>query len=349
MRTIEHRSGAGAELCDGQKRRGYAGGASIGAVRGLLTTQAVGLVVVVLTSAATGLGGESSEKRVETRDGPVVSAPAPSPSTPNRPGETSPPSKPPEKCEKDHGPPSESATTVEEQTTVVRQEVVVVESIRPLETVPDYLTFPEVLQDTLGRPRVHAVVACTDPRYPLPGYAFVGLRPEIAPRSAADRVRLRRLDFEVEAGTDWHPSHSVFVFAAGNALFRVALAREDRAEVVLANDTVGGRSFPLSAGLAKSGSLTGGTRYVVSFEFIDAASGKAPVLQPGDGVYLSIEPAPTAPPTYAMPRFLLVAGRGDEPPTLELLEKTGANTSVVPEFSRLELAAFCSVMHRLPR
>ena len=105
----------------------------------------------------------------------------------------------------------------------------------------------------------------------------------------------------------------------------------------------------MSAGLAKSGSLAGGIRYVVSLEFVGAASGKAPVLRTGDGVYLSIEPAPNAPPTYAMPRFLLVAGRGEEPPTLELLEKTGANTSVVPEFSRLELAAFFSVMHRLPR
>lgn len=58
-----------------------------------------------------------------------------------------------------------------------------------------------------------------------------------------------------------------------------------------------------------------------------------------------------APPTYEMPRFVLVwAGPGSGPDsTLRLIEKSGSLTCVVPGGQALELAAFLSVIHRIPQ
>lgn len=111
----------------------------------------------------------------------------------------------------------------------------------------------------------------------------------------------------------------------------------------------GGTRYPVAASISRSGSSGSNRRFVASFRFIKAESGKAPRLQPEDTVYLSIDPSPDAPPGYRMPKFVLVDGTRDVPSTLRLVEKSGTRTSVLPAVSELELAAFCRVVHRLPR
>lgn len=308
---------------------------------------AVCLAALVPVGAASG-GDHPADKRVEHRGEPVQSTPRPAGPTPGHPNPASPSGKPPEKCDPDHGPRPEQTPVVEETTAIVQTRIVIVEAPRPLEITPGYLTFPEVLQDTLGRIRLSGVTACTDPRYPLPSYAFVGIQPAFRLRSDRDTVHLQRLDFEIEADAEWHPSHSLFTLIAGSAAFQIPAAGEDRHEVTLATDAAGGRTYPLSASLSRSGSLATAARYVLSFQFIDAGSGKAPILQPGDAIYLSIDLSPTAPPGYAMPKLLVVAGKPDALSTLLLVEKTGTRTSVVPPSASLDLAVYCSVLHRIP-
>lgn len=310
-----------------------------------------GCAAVALAVAAVGvLAGEApSEKRVEHRGNDIQSSPSPAGPTPARPRETPPSSKPPEPHDKDFRPCPEHTPATEESKTEVPQQVVVVEVPRPAEAAPEYLTFPEILQDSVGRPRADGVIACTDPRYPLPAYAWVGLQPHLAYKADGDVIRLQRLDLELEVGPDWRPGDSILTLVVATSVFSIALPDEDRTDLSLVSEVRSGRTYPLSVGAAKTGSLARTTRYVVSLQFNSAASGKAPILRPGDGVHLQMSPSPTAPPTYDMPRFLLVPGVPGVPSTLQLIEKTGSLTRVVPALQELELSAFLSVVHRIPQ
>jgi hypothetical protein len=187
----------------------------------------------------------------------------------------------------------------------------------------------------------------------LPGYAWVGVEPRFSIQNSGETVRLQRLDCELEVGADWQPGDSVFTLAVASSVFHIVPSDEERPELILARDARGGRTYPLLVGLSKTGSLARTARYVLSFQFVNATAGKAPLLRPGDGVQLQISPSPVAPPTYEMPRFVLVSagpGSGSGPDsTLRLIEKSGALTCVVPGGQALELAAFLSVIHRIPQ
>lgn len=181
----------------------------------------VGLAACLLTgpSRAEASSSENGAKQVENRGSPSQTHPGPSGPTPDRPSGTAPSSKPPEKCDKDHTTAQEQTPAVEEKTTVVEKETVVVEVRVETDPTLDDVTFPEVVQDTLGRRQAGSVAACTDPRYPLPSYAFVGIQPVFAPRSPGDTVRLERIDCELEVESAWEPNHSLFTLAAGPAMF----------------------------------------------------------------------------------------------------------------------------------
>jgi hypothetical protein len=315
-------------------------------------TLALGLTLAADSVSA---GDAPPEKRVENRGKEIQTTPSLAKPTPERPRETPPASKPPDHADKDKDkdkdqrPCPEPTPATEETKTEVRQEVVVLEVTRPAEESPDYLTLPEVLQDTLGRPRVDSVIACTDPRYPLPGYAWVGLAPDFSLKAPGDTVRLQRLDCELEVGSEWQPGDSVFTLVAGSSVFQITPSDEEHPELHVATEARSGRKFAVSVGISKTGSLAQTARYVLSLKFVKAASGRAPLLRPGDAVYLQIGPSPTAPPTYAMPRFLLVPEVPGTPSTLRLIEKSGSITGGVPAIRQLELAAFLSVVHRIPQ
>ncbi len=289
------------------------------------------------------------EKRVEQRGEAVQTNPRPAGPAPGQTHESAPPTQPPAKCEKEPGAKSETTTVVEETTTVIQQEVVVVQVSSPAGIETDYLTVPQVLQDTIGRARVDSVVACMDPRFPLPSYAFVGIQPRIAPLSEGETVRLQRFDCELDVSGDWHPSHSLFRIWVGASAFEILVGDEEGLQMVPAVQIRGPGSYGLVAGLSRSGSLAGAARYVLSLQFPRAASGKAPLLRPGDTVFLQIAPSVVAPPTYAMPRFLLVSATPGVTSTLRLIEKSGATATLLPETLDLELAAFCNVVRRIPQ
>ena len=354
MKATEFTSGDGPDDVAANRMRtsrtGMPGFKSGGSLPGRFLTVVAAACLTAATAhiAAAATENSTDDKRVENRGTPTQSSPSSTGPKPAR-SEGTPPSKPSEKCDKDRRADADQTTQVQETTTVIQQETVVVEVPVPVEASFQEFAFPEVVQDTIGRRRMEAVLACTDPRYPLPGYAFVGIQPVFAPRSGGDTVRLERLDCEIEVGPGWQPDDSIFTLTAGSAMFQVPLPRDDRAEVALVADIHTGRKYPLSASLAKSGSSTQARRRVVTFHFLHAASGRAPRLQPEDAVLISIDPSPTAPPDYEMPRFLLVQGTPDSPSTLRLVEKSGTRTSVLPSVSTLELAAHCSVLHRIPQ
>lgn len=308
-------------------------------------------VGLTLAADRVGAGDTQPEKRVENRGSEIQTQPSLAKPTPERPRETPPTSTPPDHADKDKDrrPCPEPTPAPEETKTEIRQEVVVIEVTRPAAEFADYLTLPETLQDTLGRPRVDSVIACTDPRYPLPGYAWVGLQPEFSLKATGDIVRLQRLDCELEVGSGWLPGDSVFTLVVASSVFQITPSDEDHPELQVATDARSGRTYALSVGLAKTGSLAQTARYVLSFQFINAAAGRAPVFRPGEAVYLQIGPSPSAPPTYEMPRFLLVAGVPGMPSTLRRIEKSGSLTGLVPATQELGLSAFLSVIHRIPQ
>jgi hypothetical protein len=286
----------------------------------------------------------SSEKRVENRGTPAEASARPVGATPGKAPETPFSGGSPGKCETQHATPSE--TTVVEETKVVEiQETVVVEVQPVFIEAPSTVAFAEIVQNTIGRPREAAVTACLDPRYPLPSYAMVGIQPVFDTTTGNDIVRLQRFDCEVETDANWQVTQNIFTLVAGTSRLEIALSQESHAETILARDAVSGRRFPVTMSITRSAGMARGARSVVSFQFPNAGSGGSPAIRPGEGVYLSIDLTPEAPPGSTTPRLILVKGAVGTASSLMLVEKSGTATSVIPALSELELAVHCSVVH----
>ena len=101
--------------------------------------------------------------------------------------------------------------------------------------------------------------------------------------------------------------------------------------------------------LSKRRGGSSGDRFLLSIHCKDAELGQAPRVVEGDGIYLSVDPAPTAPPIYGTPRFILVDRNRSEESSLRLIEKSGSSVSILPNLNDYELAAFCSIVHLIPR
>lgn len=291
---------------------------------------------------------EVTEKRVEDRSGPVASAPAPAGATPGRSNDSNskPPAETPEKCEPACCVVEEVTTTVEEVQVVQTQETVIVEVPQVIAvTPPNYVRFTEVLQNTIGRPGVASVAACLDPRYPFPAYAFVGIQPQFAYRTADDTVRLQRFEVEVEARAGWHPTHSIFELAVGDAHLEVTPGSGDPGEIILATDMTSGRMYPMTFHVSRSSRSAQLGRHLLSFAFSDSVTGGGPTLRPEGPIALSIDPSPTAPLDYETPKIVLVEGAPNTGSPLLLVEKSGATASVIPAMNELQPAAYCSILH----
>ncbi len=302
--------------------------------------------------ASSPAANDPPEKKAEHRDGPPDATARPAGPTPGR-TESTPPNgsgKPPEKCETVHQTVEQQTTTVEEVTVTAVQEVRALEVSHALHEVPGLWTFEELVHHTKGRPRVISVPACNDPRYPLPSYSWVGVQPLLSYRTSRDTLRLQRFECEIEVDADWRPADSLFTLVAGSTRFQVALERWDHPGIVFTEDPTGRASHPVAVGILRGvSSQKSRLRCVLSFAFPEAASGGAPELRPGDAIYLSADPASSAPPGQALPHFLLVDRRADATSTLLLVEKTGAIAGMVPALNELELAASCTVLHLIPR
>jgi hypothetical protein len=305
------------------------------------------VAVLLVWPFVAGAGEEPGGKRVENRGAATDTAARPAGPKPGSAGSA--PSEPNKECEIVQKVIVEETTTTEE-TQVVRIEEVVVLPSAPIPSEPtEVMTFEDVLLNTLGRRQVTTVVASTDARNPIPSYAFVGFQPAPISRGFSHTVRLQRFECELEAGAGWSPAHSVFTLAVGTALFQLNPDDSEFPRTFPVLDTFSGRIYPLAVGVSKRIAAPGVHRYRLSIYFRDAAHGHAPQLLPEDGVYLSVDPAPTAPPDFGAVKFVLVDGNEGAESTLRLVEKSGSAVSILPNLSRLELAAFCSVVHVLRR
>jgi hypothetical protein len=307
------------------------------------------VAVVLVWPFVAGAGEEPGGKRVENRGAATDAAARPAGPKPGSAGSA--PSEPKKECEVVQKViVEETTTTTTEETQVVRiEEVVVLQSAPIPSESPEVMTFEDVLLNTLGRRKVTSVVASTDARNPIPSYAFVGFQPAPIERRLQHTVRLQRFECELEAGAGWNPAHSIFTLAVGTTLFQLNPDDSEFPRSLPERDTLTGRIYPLAVGVSKRIAAPGVHRCRFSIQFKDAALGQAPQLLPEDGVYLSVDPAPTAPPDFGAVRFVLVDGNEGAESTLRLVEKSGSAVSILPNLSRLELAAFCSVVHVLRR
>lgn len=318
-------------------------------VRGRISDRPLRLTAWLCLTALAGTGAlhaadPAPPKRLEDRSGAVESSARPAGSKPGSASNPTPPGKTPEPCDTDRKEVNKETTTVEETTVIESRETVIVEAPRPAGDAAAFLAITTVVQNTLGHPRVSTVTACTDPRYPLPAYAFVGIQPPLPQAHPAERILLQRLDVEVETRTAWHPAHTTCTLAIGSALLTVAAGWEDQPATTFARDALGDRVHAVTVQVSRSAASAEGIRYVLSFVFPGAESGAAPALRPGDGIALSLERSPVAPPDHELPALILVPGAPDASSSLLLVGKSGATYSVVPAANDLDLAAFCSVV-----
>jgi hypothetical protein len=290
------------------------------------------------------------EKRVEQRNGPAETTTRPAGATPGSASSGG----VPEKCPPTPPSAPEQITVVEEvRVTEVLQPVVIEVPVLQVEAAPEaagHWVVEEILQSTRGRPRVTSTAACTDPRYPLPSYGLVGIAPPITWQSARDTVRLQRFECEIEVDAAWQPADTLFTLVVGLAQFQFTVLGTDRPENRVVH-AVGGRgTFLLSATVLRGiSSFPGQQRCVVSLVFPEAAAGRAPRLDPGEGVYLSADPSAAAPPGQGVPKFILVKRSPEAVSNLVLIEKSGTSIGLLPAVSDLELAATCAVVHLIPR
>jgi hypothetical protein len=201
----------------------------------------IGVATLVFQNAAK--ADEPAGKRVENRGTPVDSSPQPAGAKPSPSGGSASGGSQ-EKCETAHKTVEEQTTTVEEVQVIETQETIIIEVPQVVGELPSYSIFEEVLQNTIGRPKATSVIACTDPRNPLPSYAFVGMLPQFSYASAGDTVRLQRLEIETEVDPAWLPADSIFTIVAGSSRLRVSLSGPNRSETVFARDALSGRTFP---------------------------------------------------------------------------------------------------------
>lgn len=311
------------------------------------TAGLAGFILVMALASRVDALSEPATKRVEDRGPEVDSTARPAGAKPSPPGTEHPGSKP--ECETVKKVVVEETTTVEETQVIKIEETVILERPIVVDVPASVLTFEEVLQNTLGKAKVSAVIACTDGRSPLPGYAFVGIQPRFEYRSARDTVRLHRFECELEASASWHPSHSTFTFAIGSSVLPFTLEELNSPTTRLVQDVASGRVFPLSIGISKRIHPRAADRYLLSIQCNDAGPGRAPRLLPEDGIFVSVDPSPTAPPNYEPVKLVLVDGREDTESSLRLVEKTGSAVTILPSLSRLDLAAYCSVLHVIPQ
>jgi hypothetical protein len=295
--------------------------------------------------------GEASEeqggKRVENRGAATDTAARPAGPRPGSAGSA--PSEPKKECEVVQKVIVEETTTIEEIQVIRTEEVVVLQTAPIPNESPELMTFEDVLLNTLGRRKVTTVVASTDVRNPIPSYAFVGFQPAPIERRLQHTVRLQRFECDLEAGPGWNPAHSIFTLAVGTALFQLHADVSEFPRTLPVVDTFSGRIYPLTLGVSKRITAPGVHGYRLSVHFKDAALGHAPQLLPEEGVYVSVDPTPTAPLDFGGVKFVLVDGNEGVESTLRLVEKSGSAVSILPNLSRLELAAFCSVVHVLRR
>ncbi|MBX3744287.1 MAG: hypothetical protein KF833_03180 [Verrucomicrobiae bacterium] len=286
----------------------------------------------------------SPPKRLEDRSGPVESSARPAGSKPGSASNPATPGTSPEPCDTDRKEIKKETTTVEETTVIESRETILVEVPRPAGDAAPFLAITTVVQNTLGLPRASTVNACTDPRYPLPAYAFVGIQPSLPQVHPPNNTLLQRLDVEVETRAAWHPAHTTCTLAIGGTLLTVAAGGEDHPATTFARDAFSDRVHAVTVQVSRSAASAWGIRYVLSFVFPGAESGAAPALRPGDGIALSLERSPLAPPDHELPAFILVPRAPDAPSSLLLVGKSGATFSVLPAANDLALAAFCSVV-----
>ena len=316
-------------------------------LRRCLTAWTAGIVAFGLISPGVGRAGEeATAKRVENRGAAGDSTARPAGPKPG--SADSAPVESKKECEV-------VRTVVEETTTVEQTQVVQTEPIVVVEPVPvpsgppDVLIFEEVLLNTLGRRKVTSVVASTDPRNPIPSYAFVGLQPPPGEQVPYRTVRLRHFECDLEAPADWNPADSVFTLAVGTTLLQFTGEASEVPRTRPVADVMNGRLYPVTLEVTRRITAPGVDRYRLSVHFQNAALGHAPPLRPDDGVYVSVDPAPSAPPRYGVVKFVLVGGNEGTESSLRLVEKTGSAVAILPEMSRLELAASCSVVYFVPR
>jgi len=302
--------------------------------------------LLVFPSSAAGSEPQGG-KRIENRGTPIDSTAQPVGAKPNPPNAAHPESKP--ECETVKHTVVEETKTVEEIRVVETVEVHAPETSLPGTSHADFLTFEEVLQNTLGRRKITTVAACNDWRNPLPSYAFVGIQLPLPPQESRHTVRLQRFECELEASSDWDPAQSVFSVAVGPSFFQFTVEASGIPNAFIARDAATQRTFPLLVSLSKRRTPSAGDRYLLSIHCKDAELGQAPRVVEGDGIYLSVDPAPTAPPIYGTPRFVLVERRKDADSSLRLIEKSGSLVSILPNLNDHELAAYCSIVHSIPR
>lgn len=290
---------------------------------------------------------EQGGKRVENRGAAADSAARPAGPRPGSAGSV--PSEPKKECEVVQKLIIQETTTTEETQVIRTEEVVVLQTAPIPNESPEVMTFEDILLNTLGRRKVTTVGASTDARNPIPSYAFVGFQPAPIERRLQHTVRLQRFECDLEAGPGWNPAHSIFTLAVGTALFQLNADVSEFPRTFPVVDTFSGRIYPLALGVSKRITAPGVLGYRLSIHFKDAALGHAPQLLPEEGVYVSVDPAPTAPLDFGAVKFVLVNGNKGAESTLRLVEKSGSAVSILPDLSRLELAAFCSVVHILRR
>lgn len=307
---------------------------------------ATGLAALALAIPLPSSGSEPENgKRVENRGTPIQSTAQPAAPKPEPPGAARPEPKP--ECEVVKQTRVEETTTVEEVRVVQTIEIPAPEISSDTTRPSDFLAFDDVLQNTLGRRKVTTVMACTDGRNPLPSYAFVGIQPPFPPAEPLRTSRLQRFECELEAGSDWDPVHSVFTLAVGASFFQFTVPVSDVPSPFIARDAMTQPLFPFLVGLSKHRAASSSDRYRLSIHWKDAERGQAPRVVEGDGIYLSVDPAPTAPPIYGTPAFVLVERNPNAVSSLRLIEKSGSAVSILPNLNDLDLAAFCSVVHLL--
>lgn len=311
------------------------------------TAGVAGFILVMAFASKVEALSEPAPKRVENRGSEADSTARPVGDKPSPAGTEHPGSKP--ECETVKKVIVEETTTVEETQVIKIEETVIVERPIVVDAPPSVLTFEEVLQNTLGKAKVAAVIACTDGRSPLPGYAFVGIQPRFEYRAARDTVRLHRFECELEAPAAWHPSHSTFTLAVGSSILPFTLDDLNSPTTRLVQDVASGRVFPVSIGLSKRIHPRAADRYLLSIECNQAGHGRAPQLLPEDGIFLSVDPSPAAPPTYDAVKLILVDRKEDTDSSLRLVEKSGSAVTILPSLGRLDLAASCSVLHVIPQ
>lgn len=308
----------------------------------------LGCAALFVESRSLALGDGSTGKRVENRGTPAETSARAAGAIPDRTPETPSAVGSHRKCETHPSTcPSSETTSTEETKGVEVQETVVVEVQPVVIEAPRYAAFAEIVLNTLGLPRAAAVTACLDPRYPLPSYALVGIQPWFASAADGDVAGLQRFDCELEADAGWRPQDFVYTLIVGQSRLEVTLAGKGHAETVLARDSANGRWYPLAVGLTRSAGSALGTRYVLSFSFIQAESGLAPRVRSGESICVSIDLSDAASPGSAVPRCILVRRTADPHSTLVLVEKSGSTAAVLPSLNELELAAHCSVVHRI--